>query len=234
MWIMWWWSHGPDMHFPPLAMVLTLHVLSLQLFSIVVFATITAEGYTNPTTKEETKCMFNGSDGACSYGVGIGILAFLACVAFIILDAYFPQISNAKERKCIVIGDLVFSGESWKRNKNRKCSPSEVHLVYIFDPNHELFFLLWHSHFGTATWTFLWFICFCVLASLWSHTPASIITSSDAARAVLAFSFFSIITWVSWSLLHMLQHFTNKYHMIAHTLAEHEHFSRQWSKSSIY
>lgn len=100
------------MYFPPLAMVLTLHVLSLQLFSIVVFATITAEGYTNPKTKEETNCVFNQSDGACGYGVGIGILAFLACVAFIILDAYFPQISNAKERKCIVIGDLVFSGES--------------------------------------------------------------------------------------------------------------------------
>lgn len=93
-------------------MALTLCVPSLQLFSIVVFATITAEGYINLKTKNDAKCMFNENDSACSYGVGIGVLAFLACVVFLILDAYFPQISNAKERKCIVIGDLVFSGEN--------------------------------------------------------------------------------------------------------------------------
>ncbi|XP_068574528.1 synaptogyrin-2a [Cebidichthys violaceus] len=124
-------------------------------FSIVVFATITAEGYKNPSTQEDTKCMFNSNDSACSYGVGIGVLAFLACVVFLILDAYFPQISNAKERKCIVIGDLVFSG----------------------------------------AWTFLWFICFCVLANQWSKTLDGTVVTRDAARAVVAFSFFSIVTW---------------------------------------
>lgn len=82
-----------------------------QLFSIIVFATITAEGYTNTLTKADSICIFNGVDSACSYGVGIGVLAFLACVVFLMLDAYFPQISNAKERKYIVVGDLVFSGE---------------------------------------------------------------------------------------------------------------------------
>ncbi|CAB1458977.1 unnamed protein product [Pleuronectes platessa] len=125
------------------------------LFSIVVFATITAEGYINPASSKEAPCMFNGQDSACSYGVGIGVLAFLACVVFLILDAYFPQISNAKERKYIVIGDLVFS----------------------------------------AAWTLLWFICFCVLASLWSHTADKTALHGDAAQAVVAFSFFSAITW---------------------------------------
>lgn len=84
----------------------------LQLFAIVVFATITAEGYVNPTQTQELACVFNNNDSACSYGVGIGVLAFLACAAFLILDAYFPRISNANERKAIVIGDLVFSGET--------------------------------------------------------------------------------------------------------------------------
>lgn len=83
----------------------------LQLFAIVVFATITAEGYVNTQTMTKSECMFNASDSACSYGVGVGVLAFLACVVFLFLDAYFPQISNAKERKAIVLGDLVFSGE---------------------------------------------------------------------------------------------------------------------------
>jgi len=77
----------------------------------VVFATILSEGYINETTHEETKCMFDGNDSACSYGIAIGILAFLACVVFIILDALFHQISNAKERKYIVLVDLVFSGK---------------------------------------------------------------------------------------------------------------------------
>ena len=82
----------------------------LQIFAIVVFATITGEGYVNPARTQVATCMFNSNDSACSYGVAIGVLAFLACVVFLALDAYLPQISNAKERKYIVTGDLAFSG----------------------------------------------------------------------------------------------------------------------------
>ncbi|KAL7861004.1 hypothetical protein AOLI_G00173530 [Acnodon oligacanthus] len=131
-----------------------LRVLS-WVFSIVVFATITAEGFINSYSQLETKCIFNQNDNACSYGSAVGILAFLACVAFTILDAYLPQISNAKERKYIVISDLVFSG----------------------------------------AWTFLWFVCFCFLANQWSHTTDTQGISGDGARAVIAFSFFSIVSW---------------------------------------
>lgn len=132
----------------------TIARLFSWLFAIVVFATIVSEGYINEQTKEETKCMFNGNDSACSYGIGVGILAFLACVVFIVLDAYFPQISNANDRKYIVLGDLCISG----------------------------------------VWTFLWFVCFCLLANQWSHTTQSAVPA-DAARAVVAFSFFSTATW---------------------------------------
>lgn len=123
-------------------------------FSIVVFASITAEGYINPETGKDGKCMFNERDSACSYALGIGVLAFLGCVLFLLLDAYFPNISNAKDRKYIVISDLAFS----------------------------------------AVWTFLWFICFCVLVNQWSKTVIKSV-EADAARAVIAFSFFSIVTW---------------------------------------
>lgn len=136
---------------------LTILRLISWLFSIVVFATITAEGYTNLKTGADDRCMYNDNDSACSYGVGIGVLAFIACVIFLLLDAYFPQISNAKDRKYIVMGDLVFS----------------------------------------AVWTFLWFICFCVLANQWAKTVISKERQVpvDAARAVIAFSFFSIFSW---------------------------------------
>lgn len=96
---------------PCLPMSSSLYLPSLQLFAIVVFATITAEGYVNTQVQQELTCMFNRTDSACSYGVGVGVLAFLACVLFLILDAYFPRLSNAKERKAIVLGDLIFSGE---------------------------------------------------------------------------------------------------------------------------
>ncbi|XP_066545713.1 synaptogyrin-3a isoform X2 [Amia ocellicauda] len=47
-------------------------------------------------------------------------------------------------------------------------------------------------------WTFLWFVGFCFLANQWQRTSAKELPLSqgaDAARAAVAFSFFSIITW---------------------------------------
>uniref|UniRef100_A0A4W5R0P7 Synaptogyrin n=1 Tax=Hucho hucho TaxID=62062 RepID=A0A4W5R0P7_9TELE len=82
-------------------------------------------------------------------------LAFLACFFFLLLDAYLPLMSNAKERKYAVMADLGFSG----------------------------------------VWTFLWFVCFCLLASQWSRTLDVRGIPQDAARATIAFSFFSIATW---------------------------------------
>ncbi|XP_077476077.1 synaptogyrin-2a [Stigmatopora argus] len=124
------------------------------LFAIVVFATITSEGYINSSVDPEPKCMFNERESACGYGMWVGVLAFLACMVLLVLDVYFPQISNAQKRKYIIIGDLAFS----------------------------------------VTWTFLWFICFCVLANQWSWTTMAAVPG-DAARAVLAFSFFSVPSW---------------------------------------
>lgn len=51
----------------------------------------------------------------------------------------------------------------------------------------------------TGFWTFLWFVGFCFLANQWSHTSPKELPleqASDAARAAIAFSFFSILTWV--------------------------------------
>ncbi|XP_056405812.1 synaptogyrin-2 [Hyla sarda] len=45
-------------------------------------------------------------------------------------------------------------------------------------------------------WTFLWFVGFCFLANQWSVTnPDSYVTGGDGARAAIAFSFFSILSW---------------------------------------
>lgn len=82
----------------------------MQLFALVVFGCITTEGYINPPERAEVKCIFNQNDSACHYAVSIGVIGFLACVAFLLLDVYIPFTSNAAERKYAVLADLGFSG----------------------------------------------------------------------------------------------------------------------------
>uniref|UniRef100_A0AAZ1X039 MARVEL domain-containing protein n=1 Tax=Oreochromis aureus TaxID=47969 RepID=A0AAZ1X039_OREAU len=137
--------------------VLRALVSTLQVFAIVVFGTISDQGYYSPMSKANGTCMFNNNECACSYAVGVGVLAFVACVVFPILDIIISKISDATAKSRIVKGDLAFS----------------------------------------TAMTFLWFICFCVLLNQWSRTNSEYVMA-DAARAAIAFSFFSIITWVIW------------------------------------
>lgn len=124
-------------------------------FAIVVFSSITAEGYVNSTDEAEVRCVFNRNDGACHYGVGIGVIAFLACVGFLLADAILPLISNAQERKYIVMADLAFSGcwtflwfvcfcltaDQWSKTSDRSGIPTDaVHAVIAF------------SFFSIASW----------------------------------------------------------------------------------
>ncbi|XP_066465525.1 synaptogyrin-3 [Tiliqua scincoides] len=125
-------------------------------FSIVVFGSIINEGYLN-NRSSELRCIYNENESACNYGIAIGLIAFLACIFFLVVDLYFQQISSVKDRKRVVLVDLGFSG----------------------------------------FWSFLWFVGFCFLANQWQKTPVSPKTGADAARAAIAFSFFSIISWVA-------------------------------------
>lgn len=125
------------------------------IFALVVFGTITNEGYVNTHTSPEAKCIFNQNDSACHFAVVIGVLAFLACAIFTVLDVYLPFVSSASERKYIVMSELAFSG----------------------------------------LWTFLWFVCFCLLTSEWARTHVTTGIPVEAAQATIAFSFFSIATW---------------------------------------
>lgn len=51
-----------------------------------------------------------------------------------------------------------------------------------------------------AFWAFLWFVGFCFLANQWQVSKPKdnpMNEGTDAARAAITFSFFSIFTWVS-------------------------------------
>ncbi|XP_075418406.1 synaptogyrin-2 isoform X1 [Tenrec ecaudatus] len=80
-----------------------------MIFALIVFACIFGEGYSNSHRSDESYCVFNRNEDACRYGGAVGVLAFLACAAFFVVDVYFPQISNATDRKYLVVGDLLFS-----------------------------------------------------------------------------------------------------------------------------
>lgn len=83
----------------------------LQLFSIVIFGCIANEGYINRPNEVEEYCIFNRNQNACNYGVFMGSMAFLCCMAFLALDVYFPQISSVKDRKKAVLADIGVSGK---------------------------------------------------------------------------------------------------------------------------
>lgn len=87
-------------------------VCAPQLFTIVIFGSIANEGYVNRPEELEEHCIFNRNQNACNYAVAMGTLAFLCCAAFLVLDAYFPQISSVKDRKKAVLADIGVSGEA--------------------------------------------------------------------------------------------------------------------------
>ncbi|KAK1886335.1 Synaptogyrin-1 [Dissostichus eleginoides] len=79
------------------------------IFSIVIFGCIANEGYINRPDTAEEFCIFNKNQNACNYGVFMGSMAFLCCLAFLALDVYFPQISSVKDRKKAVLADIGLS-----------------------------------------------------------------------------------------------------------------------------
>eukprot|EP00794_Sanderia_malayensis_P009175 gene9175-10149_t len=82
----------------------TIVRLICLIFAIVVFGCISDGCYMYDI------CIFNSDSNACNFGIAIGVIAFLACLAFIVLDTQFNNFSNAETRRHLVIGDLVFSG----------------------------------------------------------------------------------------------------------------------------
>jgi len=77
------------------------------LFSIIVFGSISSQGYHLLDGKEV--CLYNSDGNACSYGVGIGVIAFLAGSLLLAGEYLFPQMSSVKTRRHFVMGDFGFS-----------------------------------------------------------------------------------------------------------------------------
>ncbi|BFZ17995.1 hypothetical protein BsWGS_21034 [Bradybaena similaris] len=73
-------------------------------FAIVVFGCISSKGWYGHY------CIMNNDDNACGYGTGVGVLAFLICLGFLIVDAFFENLSSVQHRRYAVLADLAISG----------------------------------------------------------------------------------------------------------------------------
>lgn len=89
--------------------ITTLRLLS-WIFSVVVVACISNEGYLNRPDSPLDLCVFNGNAAACRFGVTTATLALLISSALFALDVYFPQISSVRDRKRAVGADILLSG----------------------------------------------------------------------------------------------------------------------------
>lgn len=79
------------------------------LFSIIIFGCISSQGWYLDQTSKKEKCLYNDDSGACNYGTGISVMAFIASIAFIVGEFLFEQMSSVKTRKRYVMADLGFS-----------------------------------------------------------------------------------------------------------------------------
>jgi len=93
----------------PVYVLCVLYIL-LQLFAIIVFGCISSQGYRHDSKEDREVCLYNNDNNACNYGVGIGVIAFLASIGFLAGEYMFEQMSSVKTRKHYVLGDLGFSG----------------------------------------------------------------------------------------------------------------------------
>lgn len=70
------------------------------------FGCISNKGY---IPKDDGKvCLYNEDHNACNYGIGIGVLAFLASMGFLAGEYLFEQMSSVKTRKHFVLLDLGY------------------------------------------------------------------------------------------------------------------------------
>lgn len=154
---------------------------------MVVLGCVANEGYVNRPEEVEEFCIFNRSQSACSSAVAVGTLCFLCSSAFLLLDVYFPQISGVKDRKKVVMTDILVSGGA-------PPTPDNFHL--------NLLGCRLTVRFSAAVWSLVWFLDFCFLANQWQRSKPEdnpLNEGADAARATVVFSFFSVFTWVGSS-----------------------------------
>ncbi|XP_075047201.1 synaptogyrin-4 [Mixophyes fleayi] len=79
------------------------------IFSIIVCGSIISGGFQNLPSSSKLNCVLNENPAACGYGIGIGIVAGLLCLLFLLLDISEPYILNHYMQKIILVSDTLCS-----------------------------------------------------------------------------------------------------------------------------
>ncbi len=80
-----------------------------QLFGIIVFGSISSQGWSHDHSLGKEICVLNNSSATCHFATFVGVMAFIAALGFLVGEWYFEQMSSIKTRKHYVIGDMGFS-----------------------------------------------------------------------------------------------------------------------------
>eukprot|EP00095_Tigriopus_kingsejongensis_P010890 maker-scaffold1216_size55193-snap-gene-0.11 protein:Tk10890 transcript:maker-scaffold1216_size55193-snap-gene-0.11-mRNA-1 annotation:"synaptogyrin-1 " len=83
--------------------------LSALVFAMVVFGSISSQGWTYDDQLHKDVCIMNNQSATCHFTTFVGVVGFLASIAFLIGEWFFEQMSSIKSRKHFVIADLAFS-----------------------------------------------------------------------------------------------------------------------------
>jgi hypothetical protein len=139
------------------------------ILSIIVFACISTGAWYVPGDEySDAVCQLNADDNACRFSVAVGVIAFLACIVFLIVDALFDHFSNIKHRKYAVLSDLIFSGvwtlmwfvtfcylcDAWRKTKVTHETPFGKDYPDASDINAAIAF----SFFSIPPWGILTFL----------------------------------------------------------------------------
>lgn len=76
---------------------------------MVVFGSISSQGWTYDDQLHKDVCIMNNQSATCHFSTFVGVVGFVASIAFLVGEWFFEQMSSIKTRKHFVIADMAFS-----------------------------------------------------------------------------------------------------------------------------
>eukprot|EP01135_Chromosphaera_perkinsii_P006678 Nk52_evm80s554 gene=Nk52_evmTU80s554 len=190
-------NHGPELKLSLMFKQphVVFHVVNMIL-SIVVFASITDQGYVFSVSKSES-CVFNGENRPCTFATTNGVLYFLATVIFIFFEYMILRTKH-------------------KRLASQQCDEDEYASRSGYEYEYQLdwgFLETLFNAFGTFSYHYqyavyqvtlaicsimsiVWFVLFTYLWSKWEREFHAVYTNKNvnAAQTAIVFSLFLSIT----------------------------------------
>ncbi|XP_014707685.3 synaptogyrin-4 [Equus asinus] len=87
----------------------TITRICAGIFALIIFSSLLTDGYQNKTDSSQLHCVLNSNNTACSFSVGAGLLAFLCCLAFLVLDAHEGRIASTRFKSAFQLLDFILA-----------------------------------------------------------------------------------------------------------------------------